>query len=164
MSGQGVIRRQKKPKVNKGMIKRSSLDISSKPAHSSIQTRFFILALSLPLFLDRPISFEGDNDLIFGWWWISFVGFRGWKIYSTHGCVIDCRTNNMRSLLGYGRGRAARNMCLYSLHEPALIPTIMMPWAIQTFGPGLGQSRRREALLGMLPGQHHSSEIICSRR
>ena len=40
----------------------------------------------------------------------------------------------------------------------------MIPWAIQTFRPGLSQSRRREALLGILPGLHHFSEIICSNR
>ena len=125
----------------------------------------FILALRFLLLLDRPVAFDGDNDLIFGWWRISFVGFRGWKIYSTHGCGIEYGTkNDMRKLLGYGYGRAARNMCLYCLREPALIPTIMRPWAIQTFSPGLSQSRSPEALLGMLPGRQHSSEIICSRR
>jgi hypothetical protein len=78
--------------------------------------------------------------------------------------VSNAGTNDMRRLLGYGYGRAARNMCLYCLREPALIPTIMRPWAIQTFSPGLAQSRSPEALLGMLPGRQHSSEIICSRR
>jgi hypothetical protein len=123
-----------------------------------------ILALRFLLLLDRPVSLDGDNDLIFSWWRVTFVGFRGWKIYSTHDCGIEYRTNDARKLLGYDHGRAARNMCLYHLHEQAFIPTIMMPWEIQTLSPGLGQSRSHEALLGMSSGQQHSSEIICSRR
>ena len=75
----------------------------------------FILALRFLLLLDCPVSLDRDDHLIFGWWWISFVGFRGWKIYSTHGCNIEYGTNDMRRLLGYGYGRAARNVCLYIL-------------------------------------------------
>jgi hypothetical protein len=124
----------------------------------------FILALRFLLLLDRPVSFDGDNDLIFSWRRVTFVGFRGWKIYSTHDCGIEYRTNDMRELLGLGCGRAARNNVLILSSQTALIPTIMMPWAIQTLSPGLGQSRSREALLGMPSGQQHSSAIICSRR
>ena len=60
---------------------------------------------------------------------------------------------------------SAQHVLIHTIFtDTALILTTMTPWTVQTFSPGLGQSRSREALLGMLPGRHHSSEIICSGR
>lgn len=164
MRGHGVVRRQKKPKVNKGMIKRSSLGILSKPVHSSIQKHASYLRFaffSSSTVQSRSIVITTSSSAGGGYpSWVSGGG----RSTRPMAAVSNAGTNDMRRLLGNGYGRAARNMCLYCLREPALIPTIMRPWAIQTFSPGLAQSRSPEALLGMLPGRQHSSEIICSRR
>ena len=164
MRGHGVVRRQKKPKVNKGMIKRSSLGILSKPVHSSIQKHASYLRFaffSSSTVQSRSIVITTSSSAGGGYpSWVSGGG----RSTRPMAAVSNAGTNDMRRLLGYGYGRAARNMCLYCLREPALIPTIMRPWAIQTLRAGLGQSRSREALLGLLSGRQHSSEIICSRR